>query len=1088
MPDTRTCPECNAPLPLDAPDGACPHCTLRAALGFADAEHPTGSAETVVIAKPLGEDDGALPRFGDYELLEEIARGGMGVVYRARQVSLDRIVAVKMLLFGPLASKEFVQRFRVEASAAASLQHPNIVAVHEVGVHQNQHYLVMDYIAGQTLSKLSGGQPLPPRAAATYVKTIAEAIHFAHERGVLHRDLKPSNVLIDLNDEPHVTDFGLAKRLDADSDLTLSGQVLGSPNYMSPEQATGKRGKVGRYSDVYSLGAILFHLLTGRPPFVAETASETIQLVLEREPFTPRSLVAGLPRDLETICLKCLQKEPAKRYATAQGLAHDLGHFLNDEPIQARPVSAPEKVWRWCRRKPMVATLSAATVVLLLAVSIGSPIAGFRIRQRSEALRRHLYVADMGKAYQAAKEGEVARARQLIDRHRPKPGEEDLRGFEWRYLWALCSPNDQSAFPANDRPFGPAIYSPDGKMMAGWDASVAVYEVATRRLLHRFERFDDVPEVSRRVAFSRDGRFLAAKGKTEIHVWRTTDWSAVFYSTEAKLNENAGNDLVISPDGTTVAAPTEGGVGFWNLQTRQKIPAPDGSWPTLRGDWFLGMRMAYSTDGKFLAVSHYTTNQIRDARTLDIITNLVHAGHETTAFRTLSLAFSTNYLAAGYREGELRLWDTRTWNEVIRIKPHATFLTGLDFSPDGRYLATGGQQEHVSYLWHVAELVGRQSDSATPKPLATLKGHTNSIGSIHFSPDGQTLAATSRDRITKLWSVPSETEASVTLDHSTQVLWISPDGQHLISFNDDNRVYAWETSATLRSRLLNLPTDIYQYGPRAVSPEGRTLAFGQKDETTEVWNLETGKRSHVIRPLGPQPTGGNSYGQLEFSPDGKLLLCFQPSAGLVLKDLVAAGKDMVLTNLASPFALSADGRVLAAAWRAGDRIELWRMDENRSGGTLDIPMGVHWAETAGALCFSPDGQLLVAASVRTDSIQVWNVKSKWRERVLPLQKPFVESMVFSPDGKTLVVRSVENVVVFWNVATWEEMFREFHYCPGGGAVRFSADGSALTFPERLSLDGQRPYVLWRAPSFAEIAVAEQTKADGTLNRPDGGSK
>jgi serine/threonine-protein kinase len=184
------------------------------------------------------QDDGALPRFGDYQLLEEIARGGMGVVYKARQVSLDRPVAVKMLLFGSLASKDFIQRFRVEASAAASLQHPNIVAVHEVGVHGSQHYLVMEYIAGQTISKISGGQPLTPRQAATYVKTIAEAIHFAHEHGVLHRDLKPSNVIVDQDDQPHVTDFGLAKRLDADIDLTLSGQVLGSPSYMSPEQAS----------------------------------------------------------------------------------------------------------------------------------------------------------------------------------------------------------------------------------------------------------------------------------------------------------------------------------------------------------------------------------------------------------------------------------------------------------------------------------------------------------------------------------------------------------------------------------------------------------------------------------------------------------------------------------------------------------------------------------------------------------------------------------------------------------------------------------------------------------------------------------
>src|SRR5262245_10875594 len=375
MPNETICLKCGAPLGVDARQGFCPKCLFAQAVAGdyqerhspSEIDAPGGvdaaalSDASTILSNALEEDEGESRRIGDYELLDEIARGGMGVVYKARQVSLDRIVAVKMLLFGPLASKDYIHRFRVEASAAASLQHPNIVAVHEVGVQQNHHYLAMDYIPGQTLSKLSGGQPLPPRRAAAYVQTIAEAIHYAHERGVLHRDLKPSNVLIDLNDQPHVTDFGLAKRLEADSDLTLSGQVLGSPNYMPPEQASGKRGKVGRYSDVYSLGAILFHLLTGRPPFVGGSASETLQLVLEREPITPRMLVARVPRDLETICLKCLEKDRAKRYQTAQALAEDLGRYLRGEPIHALPVSRSERVWRWCRRKPALASFIGAT-------------------------------------------------------------------------------------------------------------------------------------------------------------------------------------------------------------------------------------------------------------------------------------------------------------------------------------------------------------------------------------------------------------------------------------------------------------------------------------------------------------------------------------------------------------------------------------------------------------------------------------------------------------------------------------------------------------------------------------------------------
>src|SRR5437667_9218968 len=473
MTATQTCPKCGAPIPKGARPGVCPVCSLQGALGFEDAAHATQSAETSAVANALDQNHGALPRFGDYELLEEIARGGMGVVYKARQVSLDRLVAVKMLMFGPLVSKDFIQRFRVEASAAAGLQHPNIVAVHEVGVQQNQHYLVMDFIAGQTLSKLSGGQPLPPRRAAAYVKTIAEAIHFAHEHNVLHRDLKPSNVLIDLKDEPHVADFGLAKRLDVDAELTMSGQMLGSPNYVSPEQASGKRGKVGRYSDVYSLGAILFHLLTGRPPFVAESVNETIQLVLEREPITPRVLVAGLPRDLETICLKCLQKEPARRYATAKALADDLGRFLNDEPIQARRVSRTEKAWRWCRRKPALASALVLVVLLVLVVGIGSPIAAYRINQERRKAEAQAYTADMNVVLQAWEEGNLKRAQALLRAHIPKRGEPDLRGFEWRYLWNLCQDESRYAFTNFDQSIGGLAFSPDGTFLAAGAGHVA---------------------------------------------------------------------------------------------------------------------------------------------------------------------------------------------------------------------------------------------------------------------------------------------------------------------------------------------------------------------------------------------------------------------------------------------------------------------------------------------------------------------------------------------------------------------------------------------------------------------------------------
>ena len=281
--------------------------------------------------------------FGDYELLAEIARGGMGVVYKARQISLNRVVALKMILAGQFASERDVKRFYTEARAAANLQHPHIVAIHEVGQSEGQHYFSMDYVDGKSLAQIVRENPLPPAKAATYLKTIAEAIDFAHRHGILHRDLKPANILIDTFDQPRVTDFGLAKRLESSDQLTSTGAVMGTPSYMPPEQAGADGGNIGPASDVYSLGAIVYESLTGRAPFVADSLIVTLNMVLNTEPVSPRVLNDQVPRDLETICLKCLQKEPRNRYASAAALAEDLGRFLQHEPVLARPVGDLER-------------------------------------------------------------------------------------------------------------------------------------------------------------------------------------------------------------------------------------------------------------------------------------------------------------------------------------------------------------------------------------------------------------------------------------------------------------------------------------------------------------------------------------------------------------------------------------------------------------------------------------------------------------------------------------------------------------------------------------------------------------------------
>ncbi len=312
--------------------------------------------------------------FGDYELLEEIARGGMGVVYKARQMNLNRIVALKMILAGQLAGDDDVQRFYTEAEAAASLDHPGIVPIFDIGEHAGQHYFSMSYIEGQSLAHRVADGPLPSLEAAELVMKVAEAMAYAHRNGVIHRDLKPANILVDKNGQPKVTDFGLAKKTETDSGLTGTGQILGTPAYMPPEQASGKTEQVSESSDVYSIGAILYALITGRPPFQAASPLDTLMQVIDQEPLSPTALNPMIDRDLETLCLKCLEKEPSRRYAAAEDLVAELNRYLTGEPILARSVSKPERIWRWCRRKPVLAGLWGSLLLLLVILAVGGPL------------------------------------------------------------------------------------------------------------------------------------------------------------------------------------------------------------------------------------------------------------------------------------------------------------------------------------------------------------------------------------------------------------------------------------------------------------------------------------------------------------------------------------------------------------------------------------------------------------------------------------------------------------------------------------------------------------------------------------------
>ena len=489
----------------------------------------------------------------------------MGVVYKARQRSLNRIIALKLILSGRFASKESVERLRAEATAAAALRHPNIVAIHEVGQVDGQHYFTMDYVAGRSLAEIVCERPVSADRAAAYARVIAEAMEEAHHHGTLHRDLKPSNVLIDEHDQPRVTDFGLAKRLDDGSDLTVSGKAIGSPGYMPPEQALGKRNAIGPHSDVYAMGALLYHLLTGRAPFAAETTEATLAQALNNDPVAPRVLNPTVPRDLETICLKCLEKEPASRYRTAQALADDLRRFENDEPISARPVSAPEKVWRWCRRRPAVAGLLMALTVSLLTGFVAvlwqwgraesHALAESQQRRRAEVLVERAELDDVDELLRANDPATtLARLARLL-RWNP------TNRIAAERLMALLAQRD-FAFPLvpafqHDGPVTAAEFSPDGRTVvtASQDGTGRLWDAAGGQPVGAPMRHGGAVRSAR---FSSDGnKIVTASADKTVRVWDARDGHPLAEPIEHKMEVTSAE---FSPDGKKLLTLCHDGV------------------------------------------------------------------------------------------------------------------------------------------------------------------------------------------------------------------------------------------------------------------------------------------------------------------------------------------------------------------------------------------------------------------------------------------------------------------------------------------------------------------------------------------------
>jgi WD40 repeat protein len=965
-------------------------------------------------------------------LVGELGRGGMGVVYLARQLRLNRQVALKVILAGDHAGPEQRVRFLAEAEAAAAVDHPGVVRVYECGAHAGQPYLTLEYCPGGTLADRLAA-PLPPQEAAELAERLARAVAAAHAQGVLHRDLKPANVLFAADGAPKVADFGLARR--AGGGLTQTGAILGTPSYMAPEQARGDK-RVTAAADVYSLGAILYDCLIGRPPFRAESPLETLRQVQEAEPVSPSSLQPGLPRDLETVCLKCLEKDPAKRYAGAGELADDLGRWLAGEPVLARPVGRLERAWRWARRRPAEAGLLLAAGVAALLLAGGAVglwyhgrlqeeygrtrEANEQLQRANEQLERLQYALNIGRAHAALRDGNLAVVDPLLDACPP-----DRRGWEWNYLKRLA--HAELVRIPGLKPLSAWRVSPDGSRVALVTPSgeVKVCDTATGRDVRTLAV--SVGAAGGGVAFSPDGaRLAASSGDQVIRVWDLATGGEVL-----SLRGHTGNvgNVVFSPDGRWLASTSfaEECVRVWDAATGLPRGEPlRGPTESLGGFPGAVVGLAFSPDSTRLAAP------IRDGTVYvwDVATGAIALTLKSHGWDAWGVAFSRDgaRLATAGWDRSVKVWDVgpppaRGTRLLHDFRGHPWALAGVAFSPDGARLAVGTLSGMVSVR-----------DIATGEELFAFTAHTGDCR-LEYHPDGTRLV-TGGGGWVKVWDAVTD-PAGRTLARPpgrTGGGVLSPDGRRYAFGNGLDRTGTVIDAATGRT-VLTLTGHTGWVGDVVFSPDRAIIASASSDRTVLLWDAGTGRK---LRTLAGRVT------RVAFSPDGGRLVSVSVADRTARIWDVAEGRELrPLRHEGGLYsvAVSPDGRLVATGDDAAGRIRVWDADTGREVYPCGGDGGTVWD-----LAFSPDGRWLASAH-KDGAVRVWDAASGGLLRTLRGHTFFAQSVTFTPDGTRLASAGRDGTVKIWDPAAEQDALLTLRFHPGElPRVTFSPDpGGSLLY-------------------------------------------